>query len=499
MRKEVITLLHNGVNSLLIMVLIFCQPVFGGRDGAGTSSETKVSMGPVGAIESLGAIRIDGRVARSGAVLWGNEMLEAPAIENAQVTLNEAGVITLSGGSVIKLASVLRDGEGASTLSAYLISGAMTIRLNDRANARICAKDSIFAFSPGSSARLLVSEGHGRVLSSKGGVKEDSDWRLFRATPVAIQAGAQMTPGEYKIEPYNFTFGLGGYADIEARSVRYLQFRVTDKDDKEAPDLALLILLKNNGDSSGAGSINYGATMMSVSTDVYGVVAVRFDAGVTIGAETQLKVIIVGKKQAPENTQALKNNQAPENTQALKNNQAPENIQALKNNQALENIQALENNQALIVNIRIVKPKGFWTLKHAGPVMTTAAVAAATAAVTAIAARSQGEIPTISPTPVQEPVMTGEPDIMIKKHRPPNEGEPECLTTHPPIRWPRKPPEAPHARRGREDESERHHSAGRGGHEKFRGDHERNRPHPPEPKSRRGGRRMFRGKFGITF
>ena len=487
MRKEVITLLHNGVNSLLIMVLIFCQPVFGGRDGAGTSSETKVSMGPVGAIESLGAIRIDGRVARSGAVLWGNEMLEAPAIENAQVTLNEAGVITLSGGSVIKLASVLRDGEGASTLSAYLISGAMTIRLNDRANARICAKDSIFAFSPGSSARLLVSEGHGRVLSSKGGVKEDSDWRLFRATPVAIQAGAQMTPGEYKIEPYNFTFGLGGYADIEARSVRYLQFRVTDKDDKEAPDLALLILLKNNGDSSGAGSINYGATMMSVSTDVYGVVAVRFDAGVTIGAETQLKVIIVGKKQAPENTQALKNNQAPEN------------IQALKNNQALENIQALENNQALIVNIRIVKPKGFWTLKHAGPVMTTAAVAAATAAVTAIAARSQGEIPTISPTPVQEPVMTGEPDIMIKKHRPPNEGEPECLTTHPPIRWPRKPPEAPHARRGREDESERHHSAGRGGHEKFRGDHERNRPHPPEPKSRRGGRRMFRGKFGITF
>ena len=481
MRKEVITLLHNGVNSLLIMVLIFCQPVFGGRDGAGTSSETKVSMGPVGAIESLGAIRIDGRVARSGAVLWGNEMLEAPAIENAQVTLNEAGVITLSGGSVIKLASVLRDGEGASTLSAYLISGAMTIRLNDRANARICAKDSIFAFSPGSSARLLVSEGHGRVLSSKGGVKEDSDWRLFRATPVAIQAGAQMTPGEYKIEPYNFTFGLGGYADIEARSVRYLQFRVTDKDDKEAPDLALLILLKNNGDSSGAGSINYGATMMSVSTDVYGVVAVRFDAGVTIGAETQLKVIIVGKKQAPENTQALKNNQAPENIQALKN------------------IQALENNQALIVNIRIVKPKGFWTLKHAGPVMTTAAVAAATAAVTAIAARSQGEIPTISPTPVQEPVMTGEPDIMIKKHRPPNEGEPECLTTHPPIRWPRKPPEAPHARRGREDESERHHSAGRGGHEKFRGDHERNRPHPPEPKSRRGGRRMFRGKFGITF
>src|SRR5215471_1191285 len=343
---------HRGVISLLVSALTFCQPAFGGV--AKIDSESKPGASPAGAIESLGAIRIDGRVARSGAVLWGNELLEAPAIESAQVTLNETGLITLSGGSAIKLASTLRDAEGASTLLTYLIAGAMTIRLNDRAGARICAGDSIFAFSPGSSARLLVNEGHGRVLSSKGGVKEDSDWRLFRAAPLAFQAGAQMTPGEYKITPYNFTFGLGGYADIEARSVRYLQFRVTDKDDKEAPDLALLILLKNKGDSSGAGSINYGATMMSVSTDAQGVVTVRFDAGVTIGAETQLKVIIVGKKPAPEN------------------------------------IQAPENNQALIVNIRIVKPKGFWTLKNAGPLMTTVAAAAASTAVAALAARPHG-------------------------------------------------------------------------------------------------------------
>src|SRR5262249_18407892 len=147
-----------------------------------------------------------------------------------------------------------------------------------------------FAFSPGASARLLVSEGHGRVLSSNGEVKEGADWSLFRAVPAALQAGAQMTPGEYKIEPYNFTFGLGGYADIEARSVRYLQFRVTDKDDKPAPDLLLLILLKKNGDSSDASSINYGATMMRVTTDYNGVASARFDAGVTVGAVAPLEV-----------------------------------------------------------------------------------------------------------------------------------------------------------------------------------------------------------------
>jgi hypothetical protein len=222
-------MLHKSMNSLLILVLVFCPPVFGGNGGDGADSETKAIPSPLGEIESLGAVKIDGRVARSGTVLWGNELLQAPATESAQVKLGGIGLISLSGGSTIRLASVIKDGGEASTLLAYLVAGAMTIRLNDRAGARICAGDSIFAFSPGSSARLLLSEGHGRVLSSSGEVKEDSDWRLFQATPVALQAGAQMTPGEYKIEPYNFTFGLGGYADIEARSVRYLQFRVTDK------------------------------------------------------------------------------------------------------------------------------------------------------------------------------------------------------------------------------------------------------------------------------
>jgi hypothetical protein len=153
----------------------------------------------------------------------------------------------------------------------------------------------------------------------KGGVKEDSDWRPFRAAPVALQAGAQMTPGEYKIEPYNFTFGLGGYADIEARSVRYLQFRVTYKDDSPAPDLLLLILLKNNGDSSRAGSINYGETMMRVMTDHNGIATARFEAGVTIGTVSPLEVIIV------------------------------------------------KNNQALRGNIRIVRPKGFRGSQKAHP------------------------------------------------------------------------------------------------------------------------------------
>src|SRR5262249_56193284 len=124
-------------------------------------------------------------------------------------------------------------------------------------------------------ARVPVGKGQGRALWSNGKVKEGADWILFGAAPAALQAGAQMTPGEYKIEPYNFTFGLGGYADIEARSVRYLQFRVTDKDDRPAPDLLLLILLKNNGDSSRAGSINYGATMMRVMTDYNAVATPR--------------------------------------------------------------------------------------------------------------------------------------------------------------------------------------------------------------------------------
>jgi hypothetical protein len=384
------TLLHKSVNYLLILVLVFCPPVFGGS-GGGTDSETKAAPSPVGEIESLGAVRVDGRVAQSGAVLWGNELLQAPAIESAQVKLGGIGLISLGGGSMIKLASVIKDGEGASTVFAHLVEGAMTIRLNDRAGARICAGNSVFALAPGSSARLLVNEGHGRVLSSKGGVKEDSDWRPFRAAPVALQAGAQMTPGEYKIEPYNFAFGLGGYADIEARSVRYLQFRVTDKDDRPAPDLLLLILLKNNGDSSRAGSINYGATMMRVMTDYNGVAIARFDAGVTIGAVTPIEVIIV------------------------------------------------KNNQALRGNIRIVKPKGFWALKNAGPVMATTAVASAVAIVTAATSRQNGvEILTRSPAPAEETVMTRREDECMPKGEP--KGPPPPPPPPPPHGGKRKSP-----------------------------------------------------------
>jgi hypothetical protein len=340
--------------------LIFCQQALGGSGGGKTASEVKAGIAPAGAIESLGAIRVDGRIAQSGTILWGNELLQAPAVESAQITLHEIGTISLRGGATIKLVSALRAEGGVSTLFAYLLTGAMTVKLNDRADARICVGDSIFAFSPGSSARLLISEGHGRILSSNGSVKEGADWQLFRAVHNAVtqtltnQSGPQMTPGEYRIEPYNFTFGLGGYADIEARSARYLQFRVTDKDDRPAPDLLLLILLKSNGDSFDVGTINYGATTMRVTTDHNGVATARIEAGVTIGAFAPIEVIIV------------------------------------------------KNNQALKGNIRIVKPKGFWTLKKAGPVMGAVAVGTVAAIVSVQRGRETQPRPPVS---ADEPVV----------------------------------------------------------------------------------------------
>ena len=353
-------LTHRSASSLLILALILCPQAFGGNGGGKAAADIKAGIGPAGVIESLGSIRVDGRIAQSGTILFGNELLQAPGVESAQITLGEIGLITLPGGSIIKLASVMRAEGGAPTMFAYLLTGAMTVKLNDRANARICAGDSIFAFSPGSSARLLVSEGHGRILSSNGAVKEGADWNLFQAVHGAVaqivtnQSGPQMTPGEYRIEPYNFTFGLGGYADIEARSARYLQFRVTDKDDRPAPDLLLLILLKNDGSSSDAGTINYGAVMMRVVTDHNGIATARFEAGVTIGAVAPIEVTI------------------------------------------------LKNNQTLKGYIRIVKPKGFWTLKKAGTVM--GAVAAGAVAAIASVQRDRENAP-IPPVTADDPII----------------------------------------------------------------------------------------------
>lgn len=356
--------LHRAASSILILTLVICPLVRGDEK---PPLKKRPDITPAGTIDSPGMIRIDGHIARSGTKLWGSELLQAPEVESAQVMLNEVGQLSLRGGSTIKLASVLREDEGAAparTLFAFLMAGEMIIQLNDRANARICAGKTIFAFSPGASARVLVREGRGRLLASNGAVSLSADWHLFQAAPDVInpavgqslnQGGAQMTPGEYKIEPYNFAFSLGGYADIEARSTRYLQFRVTDKDDKPAPDLLLLILLKNKGDSTDdVGSINYGAAMMRVKTDQNGVATARFDASIVIGAIAPLEVIIA------------------------------------------------KNNQTLKANIRIVKPKGFWTLKNAGPVMGVVA----TAAIVAVAAHPfNREIPPRPPLSFSESVV----------------------------------------------------------------------------------------------
>src|SRR5262245_30569098 len=174
-------LTHRSASSLLILALTLCPQAFGGNGGGKAAADIKTGIGPAGVIESLGSIRVNGRIAQSGTTLFGNELLQAPGVENAQITLGEIGLITLRGESTIKLASVMRAEGGAPTLFASLLTGAMTVKLNDRANARICAVDSIFAFSPGSSARLIVSEGHGRILSSDGEVKESADWNLFQA------------------------------------------------------------------------------------------------------------------------------------------------------------------------------------------------------------------------------------------------------------------------------------------------------------------------------
>lgn len=342
--------LHRTASSILIFTLITCPQA---RGGDKIAPEKIAYTSPAGAIESLGAIGINGRRAQSGTKLWGGELLQAPAIENARVTLNEIGQLVLWGGSTVKLVSATSEDEKPSstrTLFAIVMAGEMTVRLNDRASARICAGDTIFALSPGSSARVLVREGRGRLLSSKGAVKEIGDWRPFQIALEIIdpavgrsadQGGPQTTPGEYKIEPYNFAFSLGGYADIEARSTRYLQFRVTDKDDKPAPDLLLLILLKgkdgssNNNHALDAGSINYGAATMRVKTDQNGVATARFDASALIGAIVPLEATIV------------------------------------------------KNNQTLRMNIRIVKPKGFWTAHNAAPLAAIVAVAT-TVAVSAL-------------------------------------------------------------------------------------------------------------------
>ena len=103
-------------------------------------------------------------------------------------------------------------------------------------------------------------------------------------TPVCGTVRAEQLPqSDYKIQVVDELgrpVTSGAQLSVRARSVRQIQVRVTDKDDRPVPDIPVVFLLGG----SGGGTLGSGAaagSTVSVTTNAQGIATTSFTAGPT--------------------------------------------------------------------------------------------------------------------------------------------------------------------------------------------------------------------------
>jgi len=253
------------------------------------------SIGSIGTVESLNAMRINGRVVRGKELIWDGELLQAPADSGIRVALDAIGQVTLTGGSVARLATAttrLDDQTSRRVLVATLISGDVIVKLQPEAGAYVQAYGSGFAAANGASFRVGARDGLAVSETAHGVVQEMGRWAIELVASVrpvmdaainAARAQARSTPPRYFVRPV----GLSYNTSVRARSTRQVQVQVTDENDRRVPDLPIVFLLAGKG-GQGLGTLSSGAAAggesVTVNTDAQGIATATFNAGDVAGS-----------------------------------------------------------------------------------------------------------------------------------------------------------------------------------------------------------------------
>jgi hypothetical protein len=222
-------------------------------------------VGPIGKLDSLNAVTINGRMVSGQQLLWGGEMLQAPPDSSVRVMLDSIGQVTLHCGAIARIGVTRKrfdDNIAGSVLIASLVKGDVAVKLRENAEAYVEASGSVITASRGASFLAGVGES-GPVLNSTTGT-----------VTVHEQAVRQ---GNYMIRP------VGGRTsiDVRLRKSRQVQFIVTDENDKPVPDVPVLISIAGGGATLGSG-----AASITVTTSAAGIASTSVSAGTAVGAGT---------------------------------------------------------------------------------------------------------------------------------------------------------------------------------------------------------------------
>jgi hypothetical protein len=226
--------------------------------------------GPIGAIcRSMagGTAAVDGRIANDNTPIWGGELIKAIGNSRVRITVDSVGGISLSPGSVARVA-ITRASEGEISyrvLIANLIAGSAIVKLNSEVGAYVQAGRSTLSASRGASFNVRLEEGRASLIEATGDI-------TVQDQPVPQDVNIRV------VDELGRPVASGSQFSVRARSTRQIQVQVTDKNDKPLPDLPVLFSL---GDPC-LGSLGVGAlagASLTQKTDNRGIAAVPLVAG----------------------------------------------------------------------------------------------------------------------------------------------------------------------------------------------------------------------------
>ncbi len=281
MRKNKFTILLLITAVMLAPVTLLARTEL----GAPLRNTARVTAAPIGSVESLEPIQINGASIGQQSLVWNGDLVRSAAGASAQVLLSSIGKVTLRGGATVKLTT----NAETQRLRADILTGELNVTLKPDSSATLEIAGVTFVTTRGAQFRAGVREGQPVVLATTGRAVSLGRFGLLSAAEAEAVAQQQTAPRKYIIKPLN----LGTNTEIRARSTRNLQVQVTDENDRPVPDAPILFLLGGGGSGGsvggGAGTLA-GQTSLRAVTNSQGVAQVNFTAGDTVGSSTRLEV-----------------------------------------------------------------------------------------------------------------------------------------------------------------------------------------------------------------
>jgi hypothetical protein len=300
--------------STLLAMLLACAPMTGLANSeheklsAGLRTPSPTMMAPIGTIESLEAVEINGVLVKRDAPVWSGDIIQAAPATTSRIAVKGAGEVLLRGGAAVKLSSDV----SAQRLTAAVIKGEMSVTLNPEFSAQIQIGERIYVVSKGAKLNAAWRDGEPVLQTSKGSVMAMGSWSVDNMVASNEQ---QATPRRTLIKPYN----LGASTDVRARSTRSVQVRVTDENDKPIPDAPVIFLISGGsvggggaasagGASGGAGAAGAsggsfaGQTSITVTTNAQGIASTNFTASNITGSAARIRATVQGTDATWEGT-----------------------------------------------------------------------------------------------------------------------------------------------------------------------------------------------------